>query len=764
MDEVLDRTIVGAGPYYEGETVTLTALPRRYFNCWKYDDEWQMLYSVDNPLIIEDIHENLDLIANFHIYDEAVVLIYSNMPENQDGTAPFDVYQSGSINIVDCKETADGEFLYTYQCIRGQEVELIGPQSDQFIGWEYKDKTVKSYEFIPTFAPGEQVYIFKAKFQQQQGQTTGDVKIRIMSNGGIAATGKDGNELTRIDATEEDWTVLKALLGDEDPDDDGQLSEEELERMQDYIYVFTCKKGDVIKLEATSETDFIGWWDEYDYPSAPDIDDYDGDYNAWSTAFVEYETVMNAYIEEHCVGGIDDDGNYNTEFTFTVAGDTSLIAMFAEEQPHQPTGAKIQVKTNGEVQFTVNGETVTSEPTTDDDDNYIYTLTCSLNDEVEFSASGWATDHFAGWWLDCDEAEFFFSEHERGDESYWEDLDKYCVGGYVVDQDAQEIEGFKTEFTKTITADLLNADNVWALTAMFDGVPDTKVKYTVLDENTATLTHVGVDYFNDERTSFDIPQAVDIKGKTYTVAAIGEYAFYGCSGLKSVTIPASVTTIGEDAFLDCRSMTSATFASVEALCTMTFENEHSNPMFPYDPAWNEDRCEVALYFGEEEKAFPSVEIPTTVNSVGQYAFINCRQLTSVNIPSNVKTLGNEAFARCVNLSSVTIAEGSGENGLQELKFKAFNQCAFTTIVLPNTLTTIGNNAFDNCDYLASVTIPASVTNMGEYVFSYIDETDTEIICLKNGEDDETRFSKWKSYWYVAVSPHTITVTKKMEGE
>ena len=243
-----------------------------------------------------------------------------------------------------------------------------------------------------------------------------------------------------------------------------------------------------------------------------------------------------------------------------------------------------------------------------------------------------------------------------------------------------------------------------------------------------------------------------------TVATIGKEAFKN-TGITSITIPASVTKIEKDAFQDCQSMTSARFASVEALCTMTFMSEFSNPMFPYDPAWDEDPCEVALYFGNDENPLQSVEIPTTVDSVGQYAFINCRQLTSVSIPSNVKTLGNEAFARCVNLSSVTIAEGSGENGLQELKFKAFNQCGFTTIVLPNTLTTIGDNAFDNCDYLASVTIPASVTSMGEYVFSYIDETDTEIICLKSGEGDEARFSKWPSNWYVSEYPHTITVTK-----
>ena len=42
---------------------------------------------------------------------------------------------------------------------------------------------------------------------------------------------------------------------------------------------------------------------------------------------------------------------------------------------------------------------------------------------------------------------------------------------------------------------------------------------------------------------------------------IGSSAFYGCSGLTSVTIPNSVTSIGSSAFYDCSSLTSITIGS-----------------------------------------------------------------------------------------------------------------------------------------------------------------------------------------------------------
>jgi len=45
------------------------------------------------------------------------------------------------------------------------------------------------------------------------------------------------------------------------------------------------------------------------------------------------------------------------------------------------------------------------------------------------------------------------------------------------------------------------------------------------------------------------------------VESIGNYAFYGCSGLTSITIPNSVTSIGSRAFMDCSNLTSITIPS-----------------------------------------------------------------------------------------------------------------------------------------------------------------------------------------------------------
>ncbi len=170
------------------------------------------------------------------------------------------------------------------------------------------------------------------------------------------------------------------------------------------------------------------------------------------------------------------------------------------------------------------------------------------------------------------------------------------------------------------------------------------------------------------------------------VTTIGSMAFYGCTGLTSVTIPASVTTIGESAFKGCTGLTSVTISgSVETIEESAFRD-----------------C----------TGLTSVTISGSVETIGNYAFLDCTGLTSVTISGSVETIGNFAFRNCTGLTSVTIS-----GSVETIDDGAFMGCTgLTSVSIPSSVTTIGNSAFRGCTGLTSVTIPSSVETIDDGAF------------------------------------------------
>lgn len=153
----------------------------------------------------------------------------------------------------------------------------------------------------------------------------------------------------------------------------------------------------------------------------------------------------------------------------------------------------------------------------------------------------------------------------------------------------------------------------------------------VTEGNASYSSSEGV-LFNKDKTA--LIQCPGGKSGAYmipsSVTTIGVEAFFGCSGLTSVTIPNSVTTIGSKAFSYCIGLTSVTIPnSVTVIESETFSS-----------------C-----FGLTE-----MSIPNSVKTIGEGAFSSCTGLTSVAIGNSVSTIGDYAFAYCTELTEVTIGK------------------------------------------------------------------------------------------------------------
>jgi len=199
-------------------------------------------------------------------------------------------------------------------------------------------------------------------------------------------------------------------------------------------------------------------------------------------------------------------------------------------------------------------------------------------------------------------------------------------------------------------------------------------------------------------------------GKTGTleiaegVTNISSSAFSNCSGLTSITIPASVTYLDSYMFSNCTNLTSITVA-----------DGNTNYSSEDGVLYNKDKTELILCLPGKTG---TLEIAEGVTSIGSSAFNGCSGLTSITIPAGVTYLDTWAFSSCTNLTSITVAEGN-EN-YSSLDGILYNKDKTELIVCPagktgnleiaEGVTSIGSSAFNGCSGLTSITVAQGNTH------------------------------------------------------
>jgi len=141
--------------------------------------------------------------------------------------------------------------------------------------------------------------------------------------------------------------------------------------------------------------------------------------------------------------------------------------------------------------------------------------------------------------------------------------------------------------------------------------------YDVLDDNTVAAHFLEP----DEEGKLEIPETVEIDGKTYTVTEIAANAFKDNKDLTEVTIPGTVTKIGDGAFAGCENLRaiyvfapepiSLTAAEARSIVTRAAENVPSQ-----FEGIDFDACTLYVPIGSEQKYRDAEGWKLFVNIVG----------------------------------------------------------------------------------------------------------------------------------------------------
>ena len=180
-----------------------------------------------------------------------------------------------------------------------------------------------------------------------------------------------------------------------------------------------------------------------------------------------------------------------------------------------------------------------------------------------------------------------------------------------------------------------------------------------------------------------------------SVTEIGDYAFFGCEGLKSISIPDSVRTIGDDAFY-CYGLSEITIGNGVT----------------YIGAWAFTGC-----------SFTSIKLPEKLETIGDNAFIFCRNLVEINIPDSVVSIGGGALKGCDNLKKISVNSNERfefSEGIFWNKTNGIIICVIKDITVANIpygVVSISSQAFADCKNLVSVSIPNSVMYIEDAAFS-----------------------------------------------
>lgn len=256
---------------------------------------------------------------------------------------------------------------------------------------------------------------------------------------------------------------------------------------------------------------------------------------------------------------------------------------------------------------------------------------------------------------------------------------------------------------------------------------ESETKFTfkiVFDERATTLptnsdpieVTMKLDYLQNTGNSLYVPTNITTDNTCFSYNASGVITKYDYSCGNEVSIPESIDGV------NIKSIANNAFVAsdnTKPLQSINMENASYLTTFSFSDFTNLKHVTLPKTLVEiSQKAFfncplTTINLPGTVEKIGDYAFSGTSLSGSLYLPNSLKTIGIGAFNSLKLTGTLTIPDS-----VTTISNEAFYNNKFTKLVIgPNSsLTTIGNNAFRNNQISNAIALPKSVTTIGNNTF------------------------------------------------
>ena len=268
-------------------------------------------------------------------------------------------------------------------------------------------------------------------------------------------------------------------------------------------------------------------------------------------------------------------------------------------------------------------------------------------------------------------------------------------------------------------------------------------------------------------------------GELSMLEYIGEKAFYGCTGLTSITIPNNnnfVLDIEDSAFYNCVNIEYV--YNYSDLQLVAGSEDYGYVAYYAQIVWNKDDLtngqpiletyveNNVVYTRDSvnnklfvasvlDKKIYNIELNSNTTEILKDAFAKCVNLQSIDLKNTkIKVIGDNAFKDCINLKFVNVP-----NTLMFIGNNAFEYCrSLQELSLPKSLQTIGNNAFKSCIGLKTIVFEenSELTSIGDYAFS-------DCISLKSFDMPDSVTSIGSNVFDNCLSLESVTISSNLKS-